>query len=616
MLRGKPTIALATMLLTGAAFASDAPSNLLLLPCPAGTPSAPSCTPSKSELKEARLAFAKGLKFQRGQHLAEALDQFETAARLAPRDVEYVTAREMARQQLVFDHLQQGNAAQLAGRPVEALGEFRAASNLDPQNNFARQRLSDALGEWTPAVEPPPEVLADAGEVRVAPDAVRADFHYRGDSRGLLTEIASAFGITAVLDDSVVSRQLNFNVDQVDFYGAMAVAGTLTHTFWSPLATRQILVAAESLENHKQFDRMVERTFYVPGATSPQELNDLANVLRALFEIRFLQLSAQNGTLTVRAPQNVMDAATSFVENLDDGRPQVMLDVRLYEISHNLTRDMGLQIPYNFTLFNIPAGALALLGGQSIQQLINQLIGGGGINQANSQGLQGLLAQLTGQQSSIFSQPFATFGGGLTLMGLNLGTAGAKLSLNESDVKTLEHATLRVAQGNDGSLHVGSRYPILNASFAPIFNTPAIASAIQNNSFQAPVPSFSYEDIGLSLKAKPVVHGDSDVSLQLELQFRTLLGPSLNGVPLIGNREYKGSITLKNLEPAVVAGAVSRTEQLSLTGLPGLGAVPGLNQIMTTNSREVDEDELLLVITPRVITEPNHSARTEIWLPH
>ena len=39
-----------------------------------------------------------------------AFEQFDDAARLSPKDVEYVTAREMARQQIVFDHLQCGDA--------------------------------------------------------------------------------------------------------------------------------------------------------------------------------------------------------------------------------------------------------------------------------------------------------------------------------------------------------------------------------------------------------------------------------------------------------------------------------------------------------------------------
>ena len=134
-----------------------------------------------------------------------------------------------------------------------------------------------------------------------------------------------------------------------------------------------------------------------------------------------------------------------------------MLDVHVYEITNTLTRNMGLQIPNNFQLFNIPAGALAALAGQNIQSLINQLISSGGINQASSQALSALLAQLSGQQSSIFSNPLATFGGGLTLSGLSLGTAGAQLSLNESSAKTLEHATLRVAQGSEATFRVGTQ---------------------------------------------------------------------------------------------------------------------------------------------------------------
>ncbi len=564
-------------------------------------------------MKDARAAFAAGLKLQRQKRLDEAFDQFETAARLAPKDVDYLTARELTRQQVVFDHLERGNAEMLKGRQIEAQAEFRSALHLDPQNEFAQQRMRDALGEWAPKTLAAPQVIADAGEIRVAPNPAQVDFHYRGDGRGLLAQVASAFGVTVTFDESVVSRQIRFDLGQADFYTAMGTACQMTHTFWTPLDAKQILLAADTAQNHRQFDRMALRTFYLPGVTSPQELNDVVNLLRNLLEIRLVNPQPRNSTIVVRAPRNLIDAATRILEGLGDSRPQVMLDVHVYEISHSLTRNMGLHIPNNFQLFNIPVGALAALGGQNIQDLINQLIAGGGINQANSQALSGLLAQLQGQQNSIFSQPLATFGGGLTLTGLSLGTASAQLSLNENTVKTLEHATLRVSQGNEATFRVGTRFPILNASFAPVFNTPAIASVIQNNTFQAPFPSFNYEDIGLSVKAKPLVNGNSDVSLQLEIQFRALQGQSLNGVPVISNREYKGSINLMNGEPAVVAGSVSRSEQRSLNGIPGLGSVPGLNQAMVTNSKQVDEDELLVVITPRVISrEQNENA--EVWM--
>jgi general secretion pathway protein D len=101
--------------------------------------------------------------------------------------------------------------------------------------------------------------------------------------------------------------------------------------------------------------------------------------------------------------------------------------------------------------------------------------------------------------------------------------------------------------------------------------------------------------------------------MDLELQFRALQGQSINGVPVISNREYKGSMTLRDGEPAVVAGAVTHSEQISMNGIPGLGAVPGFNQVMTSNSKEVDEDELLIVITPRVVSHEQRQ-NAEVWM--
>ena len=199
-------------------------------------------------------------------------------------------------------------------------------------------------------------------------------------------------------------------------------------------------------------------------------------------------------------------------------------------------------------------------------------------------------------------------------MGLSLDQLSATLQMNESWVKSLEHAILRAENGGESTFRVGSRYPIMNASFAPVFNSPAIAQVIGNQSFTAPFPSFSYEDLGLSVKAKPQVHGMSDVALELDLEVRSLGGTSLNGVPILNNRQYKGAISLKDGEPAVVASALTHTEQRSLSGIPGLGQIPLLNKISASNTLEDDSDELLLVITPHIVSATKTGSGPEIWL--
>ena len=599
--------------LAAVACAADEQQSLLTLPCAASASSASPCDSSPGDLKKAKGAFSRAVKLEKARRLDEAYVEFDAAARLAPRNPDYITALAMAREQLAYEHLERGNQYLLDSKEVQAQAEFRSALNLDPQNEFAQQRLNDSLERWAPKLDHPVQVVQDSGELHVIPNDVRPEFHFRGDSHSLLTQVAAAYGVKAEIDESVVSRRVHFDLDGSDFFTAMRAACQVTGTFFVPLSEKEIYLLKNTDENHRQFDRLGLRTFYV-STTVPTQLNEITNAIRILFDVRFLSQSVQTGEIAVRAPLHVLEAITEFMMRRDQTRPQVMLDVQVFEIDHQFTRSLGVHIPNQFTLYNIPAAALAALGGQNIQSLINQLVASGGINQATSQGLAGLIAQLTGQQNNIFSQPLATFGGGLTLMGLSVGTLSAQAARSESSVKTLEHAILRASQNADTNFRMGERYPILNASYAPVYNSAAISQVLQNQSYQAPFPSFNYEDLGLLIKVKPSVYANNDIGLSLEMQLRTLAGQSINGVPVIANREYKGSITLSNGEPAVVAGAISRSEMLSMTGVPGLGALPGLSKLLTTNTKTTEDDEILIVIAPHTLTSTTPDT-SEIWLP-
>lgn len=601
-------------------FAADQPASTTTLSCLQASPGNPACAPSHSNLKRAKQAFSRGLHLEKEDHLDEAYHEFEAAARLIPNNVNYQTALAVTREELVSQHLKQGNLDLQKGLPVQAQAEFDSAMALDPGNKFAEQQAQETLAAWAPEKSSAVKIVKSAGPIEVAPKPGQHDFELRGDSRTILTQVAETYGITAELDSSVVSRHVRFYIDNVDFYTAMRALCDATGTFWTPVSEKEILVLKNTQENHRLYDRMAMRMFDLEFASTPQQLQEIVTLMRVIFEIRFVTGAPHSNQLTIRAPVEILDAATQFLEGFGATRPQVMFDVQVFEVDRQLATDIGVHIPDTFNLFNIPAAAFAGLGGlggQNIQSLVNQLISSGGINQANSSALSGLLAQLQGQQgglSSLFSNPVATFGGGLTLMGLTLDMLTTTLSRNESLVKLLDHATLRAAQGDQAKFLMGQRYPIINASFAPIFNTSAISQVLQNGSFQAPIPSFTYEDLGLDIKIKPVISPNYNVDLQLEMELRSLAGQSLNGVPVIANRSVKSSINLENGEPAIVASSISSSEMKTITGIPGLGSIPGLKQLVSSTSNSEDREELLVVITPYVVSlEPRQS--TEVWLP-
>jgi type II secretory pathway component GspD/PulD (secretin) len=482
------------------------------------------------------------------------------------------------------------------------MAEFRTALNLDPQNEFAQQRIRDALGPVPVHTAAPPQVVDSADRIAAKPAEMRHDIHYTGDSRGLLTAIAASYGLTIIFDDPFPSHHLRFNMENVDFATAMQAASEVTKSFSVPLEDKVLFAAVDSPENHRLYDRMGMRSFYIPESNTPQDLTELMTALRLLFEFKFVTMSASSNTITIRGPQAALEAATQFLAQLDNPRPEVMFDVKLYQVSHTYMRDIGMHVPNNFMLFNIPAAALAAVN----------------LSQASSQTIAAVLAQLESQQNSIFSQPLATFGGGLTFMGLSLDHLSATLSMNESSIRELEHVQLRAAQEKDATFKRGERYPIVTASFSAGSSVPAIASAISSvlgtQAATVPVPSISYEDIGLTLKAKPRIHNNSDVAVELEIQFRTLGSTNTNGIPDILNREYKGGILLREGEPAVVAGMVTQSDERSMNGLPFFSGVPGFRFLTSENTKQEENDEILILITPYVIRSAERAEAPEIWV--
>lgn len=593
--------------------ANDVPLEAPNISCGNGVPGGVSCMPSKADLKEARTAYAHGLKFQSHQQLEEAFAKFDEASRLAPQDMHYFSAREVVKSQLVFGHTQRAEALLASAEPRPAAAEFRAALKLDPDNDYLNQRLAETTRN--PAAEmwsSMPALFANSGEIHLQPKAERATFHYRGDVRGLFTELGSAYGITVEFDDSIAAKTVRFYVDDVDFFTALQLACQVSKSMWVALDNHQMLIAAGSPENHKQFDRMSLGTFKVPDTATPQEATATVTALRNICDFNKVN-SGQNGLIEVRAPQASLAACTKLIRELDNGKPQVAFDLEIYQIDHTFTREIGMHIPNTFNMYNIPVAALAALGGQSVSSLVNQLISSGGINAAGSSALSGLLSQLQGQGNSIFSQPLATFGNGLSFSGVSLDHLSAALSLNESWARSMSRVTLHTEQGNEANFHLGERYPILNASYAPIYNSPQISAVLGNQSYVPPFPSVSYEDLGLSLKAKPTVHGDGEVSLTLDLQVRSLTGQSSNGVPVISNQEYHGSIRLRDGEPAVIAGEISTNDQRTMEGIPIVSEIPGLNFGLADTTRTKEDDELLIVLTPHVLS--NHLRDTqEIWI--
>src|SRR5262249_13977570 len=163
--------------------------------------------------------------------------------------IEYITLAELLRQQLVGSHLESGNRLADAGDVAGAAREFQTALGIDPGNAYVMQRLHD-IGP----PDPDPErhhvlqLLAAVDQINLHPTPGRKSIHVGGDTRQLYTQIGALFGVTMQFDQNMSGRNLRFDLDNVDFYTAMELAGKMTKTFWAPISGHEAIVASDTQE--------------------------------------------------------------------------------------------------------------------------------------------------------------------------------------------------------------------------------------------------------------------------------------------------------------------------------------------------------------------------------
>lgn len=156
-------------------------------------------------------------------------------------------------------------------------------------------------------------------------------------------------------------------------------------------------------------------------------------------------------------------------------------------------------------------------------------------------------------------------------------------------------AELRSVDGQPASIHVGDRYPILTGGY--------LASTTGSNTYTPP-PSFTYQDLGLTLKVTPTVSGMEDVMLDVEAQFQVLSGESINGIPVVSNRSLKSVTRLKFGEWAALGGLLNLQEARTIAGLAGLARVPALSFLTNQRTRSTSTDQVLILLRPMLVTAP------------
>ena len=191
---------------------------------------------------------------------------------------------------------------------------------------------------------------------------------------------------------------------------------------------------------------------------------------------------------------------------------------------------------------------------------------------------------------------YAGLGSGEFSQRIELNVAAGPLAVTTSTLTTsgLPDAIVTASSGSN--------------NFVTVLLDPA-SFASGAGPIQTPYPASEYLDLGVKVKATPSIHDDNEVTLQLEFEIRALSGSSVNGIPIITNRTVTQTVRLRENEPSVIAGLLDREETKSLSGIPGFARLPGVGYAFGKRSTSVADTELLILVTPRRMSERARESR-------
>ncbi len=603
-------------------------------PAPAAAPSTASddktspprsetAQPRSSDRRRAAKLYLDASKLFLDRQFEEAMKDFAQAAALDPTNTNYQLAAGVARSHAVTELIQEAAKDRLLGNEAAARVALERARALDPSNIEINQHLDEladdaARGQPQPLYKQSSSALAGPVQLEAAPGL--HSFHLHADRKQIILQVFRAYGLTAMLDSSVQSFLTRFDVDDASFEQAAQVLGLDTNTFFVPLDAHRVLVATDSTANRNQFMSQDEETVYLTGL-SEEELNDVLSVAKNIFLVQQATLSLGESSITLRAPQRTLEAFNATVQSLLDGRSEILLDVRLIQVAHTSDRNTGAQLPQSIAAFNVYAEEQSILNANA--SLVQQIISSGLASPNDPLAILGILIASGQVSSPLLSSGFALFGGGLTQSALVPGSTSFNLSLNSSDSRELDQIQLRVEDGEKGEIKLGEKYPIQTSSYSSLSggipNIPGLTGAGTSSSLSSllssltstvpNIPMVQYQDLGLTLDVTPKALRSGDVALNLEMKLNALAGTSIDGNPVLNNREYTGVVTLKEGEATVVATEMDKSQSQAISGTPGISEIPGLNNV-TEKDLQKNYATLVIVMTPHLLRGPQAAGHT------
>lgn len=258
----------------------------------------------------------------------------------------------------------------------------------------------------------------------------------------------------------------------------------------------------------------------------------------------------------------IQNLAKAYNINLTDitesPTKQVLLEVRVTEVSKNFTRDLGVEFGAGKDAKSLSEYLSKLIAGNPLTK-INQIFSNNGFNY-----------YLYNQSSKI--------------------SAAVKAAETKGNIKILAEPKLLTVNNEEASFNVGNEVPI-----------PSEVGNYGNISYK-------FKNTGVILKFKPTIMEKTErIRLKLSPEVSEIdrsagiVTGDQTQVPGFKTRKVDTTVELMDGETLIIAGLLTNTSTKNKTQVPVLGNIPVLGVLFRNSNDVTNDSELVIFITPKIV---------------
>lgn len=491
---------------------------------------------------------------------AEAIARSLTSAAALRAQGQYAAARSELERSLALDP---GNARieallgdlDLLVRQQVLLDEAqRLADQREPEAALARARAGLRLGARHPGLMALQRRLeldlrqaaGPDSELRLA-DVRPVSLDFRDASlRSVLDVVSRHSGVNFILDrDIQAGERITVFLRNARVEDALDLIVSTGQLAKKVVDHHTVVVYPNTPDKRRQYEEQLVRVFYLSSA----EASGAASFLTAMLKINAPYVDERANMVSLRdTPENIR-LAERLLSLYDAGEPEVLLDVEVLEVSSTRLTELGVKFPDTFSLTPLAPGGAS--GGLTL----------GNIDDINRDRIA-------------------------------LGVSGLLVNLRREvgDFTTLANPRIRVRNKQKANILIGDKIPVITT-------TTGTGGFVSD--------SVNYLDVGLKLDVEPTVYADDEVAIKMALEVSSL-GSSVKTSSgtlayQIGTRSASTLLRLRDGETQLLAGLISRDERASASRVPGIGDLPVLGRLFSSQLDTGSRTELVLAVTPRIV---------------